>query len=177
MNKVIQFAKRIDALSQWVGEKASLLLIPLTCIAIFEVIMRYIFNRPTIWAWDVNIQLGAVLVALVGAHALLSGMFVRVDIVVNRLPRKVGQWLDLIMSIVPLFAAGILAKLAFSQAWKSCLKQECLASTWMPYIYPLRIVVALGFALLLLQVISRIIHSLSLVLGVEAAVLSPREDN
>jgi len=167
----------IDAVSKWIGEKSSLLMIPLVCIAMMEVILRYVFNSPTVWAWDVNIQLGATLVILAGPYTLLSGLFVRVDILVNRLPTKIGLWMDLILSAVPLFAVGVLVKLSTSQAWTACVRGECLASTWMPPIYPLRIVVAGGFILLLLQIFSRIMRTSLIIAGAEAGMVPAREDN
>ena len=169
MNKMRLVADWIDAASKWVGEKASLLMIPLVLIAMMEVVLRYVFNSPTIWAWDVNIQLGAMLVSLAGAYALLNGLFVRVDIVINYLPPKIRVWLELVLSIVPLFAVGVMVKLGVVQALVACKRGECLASTWMPPIYPLRIVVAAGFVLLLLQVISRTIRTFLVVAGHENA--------
>lgn len=177
MKKIRLLADWIDAVSRWIGEKASLLMIPLVLIAMMEVILRYVFNHPTIWAWDVNIQLAATLIVLAGPYTLLKGLFVRVDILVNHLPPKVSAWMDLILSVVPLFAAGILLKLAIRQAWVACVRGECLASTWMPPIYPLRIVVAAGFTLLFLQIISRVIRTYLVIIGVEAGTVSVREEN
>ncbi|MCF8077927.1 MAG: TRAP transporter small permease subunit [Desulfobacterales bacterium] len=178
MNKLKFIADCIDAVCKWIGEKVSLLMIPLVGIAMMEVILRYVLNRPTIWAWDVTIQIGAALIALAGAYTLQSGLFVRVDLLVDRLPRKAALWLDLVLSIVPLFAVGVLVKLGVTQAIDSCLRGECLASTWMPPIYPLRIIVAVGFILLLLQIVSRIIRNLLSIVGSEEKPLvSAREEN
>lgn len=174
MRIVRLFNDRVDFISQWIGEKAALLFIPLTCIAFFEVVMRYAFNSPTVWAWDVNIQLGAALIALAGGFILLKEFFVRVDVIVNHLPAKLNRWLDLVLSVVPLFAVGVLAQLAIRQAWQSLLNQESLSSTWMPPLYPLRIVVAAGFILLFLQIVSRTLRTLLICLTEEKNGFSQR---
>ena len=174
MNKAKWVADGIDSINRWIGEKASLLLIPLMGIALLEVILRYAFNRPTIWAWDVNIQLGAALISLTGAYILLDGLFVRVDIVISRLPPRLRLWVDLVTSVVPLFAVGILVKLGIEHAWRSSLAQEHLSTTWMPPIYPLRIVVAIGFVLLFLQIIANVIRSVLGALGYGQPIVEPK---
>jgi len=49
----------IDKINEWVGKAVCLLLIPLVLITAYEVVMRYVVQRPTIWSWDLNIQIFA----------------------------------------------------------------------------------------------------------------------
>ena len=72
------------ASAEWAGKLASLLLIPLVFITCFEVFMRYVVAMPTIWAWDLNIQIFAAIVMLGGAEALRKGAHIVVDVVVDK---------------------------------------------------------------------------------------------
>jgi TRAP-type mannitol/chloroaromatic compound transport system permease small subunit len=45
-----KFVVVIDAISAWVGRIASFLMVPCVIAVIWEVSMRYIFHRPTLWA-------------------------------------------------------------------------------------------------------------------------------
>ena len=65
MNTVIRV---IDKTNEWVGKAVSFLLIPLVLITAYEVVMRYIVERPTIWSWDLNIQIFAAIIMLGGGY-------------------------------------------------------------------------------------------------------------
>ncbi len=60
------FIRTVDKMNGWIGKAVSLLLIPLVLITAFEVVMRYIVKRPTIWSWDLNIQIFAAIIMLGG---------------------------------------------------------------------------------------------------------------
>ena len=55
----------IDAFSNWSGRIFSLLIFPLVLGITYEVIVRYAFNAPTIWAYDVSYM-------LYGSHFMLE---------------------------------------------------------------------------------------------------------
>ena len=67
------FVRLVDGISEWAGKLASLLLIPSVLITCFEVFMRYVVAMPTIWAWDLNIQIFAAIVMLGGAEDPAKG--------------------------------------------------------------------------------------------------------
>ena len=90
------FVRLVDGISEWAGKLASLLLIPLVLITCFEVFMRYIVSMPTIWAWDLNIQIFAAIVMLGGAEALRKGAHIVVDVVVDKAKPRTRALLDLI---------------------------------------------------------------------------------
>lgn len=60
------FLRVVDTFNTWLGRIGGWLFLPLTVIIFLDVVLRYIFNSPTIWAWDVNVQLMGALVALGG---------------------------------------------------------------------------------------------------------------
>ncbi len=53
-SKILQ---TIDNMNEWVGRIASFGYVAILLIQVMEVILRYVFNSPTIWAWDINAQL------------------------------------------------------------------------------------------------------------------------
>ena len=103
MTKAEAFCKRIDAVNKWAGIIASMLLLPLVGIVMIEVILRYFFKAPTIWAWDINVQLAAVIAIMAGGYGLLSGGHVSVDLISGHLSPKAKARLDLATSIIFFF--------------------------------------------------------------------------
>jgi TRAP-type mannitol/chloroaromatic compound transport system permease small subunit len=145
------FVRLVDGISEWAGKLASLLLIPLVLITCFEVFMRYIVSMPTIWAWDLNIQIFAAIVMLGGAEALRKGAHIVVDVVVDKAKPRTRALLDLITS--PIFFFGMLVLLAggwnqFSLSWKF---RETMPTVWAPPYYTMKFMVPLGAFLLMLQ--------------------------
>ena len=69
----------IDAFSDWSGKAVAWLILPLVLSLTYEAIARYLFNAPTLWAFDLSYMLyGAIF--MLGAHyTLLKGAHIRTD--------------------------------------------------------------------------------------------------
>ena len=44
----------IDTVSLWTGRTVALLIIPMLAGLTYEVVARYLFNAPTVWAYDIT---------------------------------------------------------------------------------------------------------------------------
>ena len=80
-----RFIDRIDLINRHISNGVSFLFVPMTLIAMYEVVMRYAFDSPTTWAWDINVQLFCAIVVLGAGHTLRQGGHVIMDILVNKL--------------------------------------------------------------------------------------------
>jgi TRAP-type C4-dicarboxylate transport system permease small subunit len=85
----------IDQVCRGGGVAAALALLTMSLITFYEVLMRYVFNRPTIWVHEVGGYMLVVIGLLGAAYTLLHERHVRVDLVLMRLPRRVQAWLNL----------------------------------------------------------------------------------
>jgi TRAP-type mannitol/chloroaromatic compound transport system permease small subunit len=155
MPKATAFIKSIDRLNEQVGKMVSYLVVPLTLIIVFEVIMRYAFDAPTLWAWDVNMYLGGLMTVLGAGYAHLYKSHVSVEFLLEKWPPSRKVLLDLILSPLIIFPLAILAWYGFEAAWQSVKINEHHSSLWEPPIYPLRIAIPVGAVLFLLQAVSR----------------------
>lgn len=159
------FVRLVDGISEWTGKLASLLMIPLVLITCFEVFMRYIVAKPTIWAWDLNIQIFAAIVMLGGAEALRKGAHIVVDVVVDNTKPRTRAILDLVTS--PIFFFGMLVLFLggwdqFSLSWRL---RETMPTVWAPPYYTMKFMVPLGTFLLILQGIAEFWKKLEVVRG------------
>ncbi len=162
MTKAEAFCKRIDAVNKWAGIIASMLLLPLVGIVMIEVILRYFFKAPTIWAWDINVQLAAVIAIMAGGYGLLSGSHVSVDLISGHLTPKAKARLDLATSSIFFFVMVTLIWVAISRAGYSVSTRELYTSLFEPPLYPLRIVIAISLFLMLIQGIAKFIRDLAI---------------
>lgn len=150
----------IDVLNERMGNTVGWMVIPLALLIVMEVILRYVFNKPTIWAWDVEVQLQGVLIAIGGGYALLRGSHVSVDILASRLSSRKRAIVDAITGPVLIIALSLLLWKVAQYTWNSVLVREDYTSTWGPPIYPLKVAIFVGISAMLLQGIARWIRDL-----------------
>jgi TRAP-type mannitol/chloroaromatic compound transport system permease small subunit len=149
--KVLRY---IDKLNEYAYIGVSLLFVPLTCISMVEVAMRYLFNRPTIWAWDINVQLFSAIVVFGAGHTLFRGGHVTMDILISRFSRKTQLVCSLGTYLVFLFSMALVLLKVGSFAWDSVQLGERASTLFAPPVYPLKVGIFIGMTLLFLQAIS-----------------------
>ena len=165
-----RFCQVVDALNEWSGRIAACLIIPMLLIVTYDVIMRYLFNRPTVWAWDINVQLLGVSVALGGGYTLLHNGHIGVDVLVEGLGRRKKAIIDLITSIFFFIGIGVLVREAGRVAWASVRTKEVDFTYFAPPVYPLKVIIAIGFLLLFVQGISKFVKDIATVMSKEEKI-------
>ena len=164
MKKAEAFCRRVDAVNHWAGKIVAWAVVPMMVFIIIEVTLRYIFNNPTIWVWDVNVQLLALIAIMGSGYTLLHGGHVSMDVLAVRLSARRRAILDLIISLLFFFCIGVLVWKVGVSAWNSVQAREVYNTIFGPPLYPLRVVIVVGVALLLLQGIVKFIRDLSVVI-------------
>ena len=159
ISKAVYFAKKIDGINEVIGKGIAYLIVPLTFILFFEVVMRYVFNAPTIWSWDVNMYLGGLMLILGGGYAHLHKAHVIVEVFLEKMSRKQRVLLDLIISPLVLLPLAILVWFGWEAAWASIKANEHYTSLWEPPIYYLKLSIPVGGVLFFFQEISHIISN------------------
>ena len=82
----------IDQLNYWVARIVSWAVVVIIAATVYEVIMRYVFNAPTIWVFEFNYLLHGPYFLLIGAYTFAVNGHVNVDIFYGRLkPRAAKQ--------------------------------------------------------------------------------------
>ena len=150
-SKILQ---TIDNVSEWVGRVAAFGYVAILFIQVMEVILRYVFNSPTIWAWDVNAQLFMGVSILGGGYVLLREGHVRVDVLYGRVSERKKATFDLISYTLTILALALLTWQLGDMTWGSWQIKERSWSLFSPPIYPLKTVFLIGVLLLLLQAIA-----------------------
>ncbi len=167
MKKALIFCRAIDSVNERVGRIASFAVLPLVILVAIEVLARYALNRPTIFAWDINIQLYGLLVMLGAGYALLTKGHVVVDVIITHFSPKVRAILELITSSFFFLCTGTLMWTSAGVAWESTLSKESYTSIWSPPIYPFKIMIFVGGCLLLLQGIAKFIRDIAVIASKE----------
>lgn len=157
------FIRIVDKTNTWVGKAVSFLLIPLVLITTYEVVMRYIVKHPTIWSWDLNIQIFAGIIMLGGGYTLLQKGHVVVDVLVSDLSAKKRAILDIFTSFFFFLGMIVLILGGWEMAWISLKAKETMPTIWAPPYYTMKLLIPVGAFLVLLQGISEFLKKLMVV--------------
>jgi|TARA_B110000977_G_scaffold85951_1_gene114536 TRAP-type mannitol/chloroaromatic compound transport system permease small subunit len=104
----MKFVHAIEGLSLWVGRAFGWCILILTLSIAYEVFVRYVLNSPTVWAFDMMIQMYGALFLMCGAYALAQDTHVRADVLYRLFPVKVQASLDFVLYFL-FFFPGVLA--------------------------------------------------------------------
>ena len=80
---------KIDRFSLWIGRIVCWLTIPLFGAMVFEVIARYAFIAPTMWAYDISRMFAGALFMLGSGYALSKGVHIRADFLYRNWPIRI----------------------------------------------------------------------------------------
>ncbi len=143
----------VDGLSAWVARIAALAVIALMLTLTYEVVMRFGFNRPTAWSFNVSYFLNSFFVMMGAAYTLQRDGHVRVDLLYSRYPERVRAVYDAVMLLavfVPMWVFLLMSMWPnIMNSWRS--GERAAVGTWLPVIYPFKSWVFLAICLLLLQ--------------------------
>jgi len=97
-----------DQFVVWIGRAFAWGIFILTAAVMYEVITRYFFNAPTLWAFDFTIQMYGAVFMMGGASAMSTKTHVKADMYYNKLSEKGQAILDLVLFIC-FYAPGVFA--------------------------------------------------------------------
>jgi TRAP-type mannitol/chloroaromatic compound transport system permease small subunit len=160
----------IDGFTDRTGTIISWLSLPLVLGVAYEVGSRYLFNAPTVWAYDMTYMLYGSLFMLGAAYALHKGAHIRTDFFWEKFSTRKKGWIDTISYIVFFFPSlMMLLLISLNEFHYSFQINETSDQTpWRPVLWPFKFVVPLACLLLLIQGVSELIKSIYMVrMGVE----------
>lgn len=152
----------IDAVSEWSGVLVAPLVLVYLVILLYEMVSRYFFNAPTIWAHETSTFVFGAQFMLGGAYCYCRGSMVNVEVFHDRLPMRARAIFDLFLFVVPVVVLGAMVWLGGSFFLDSFAVHEHSESLFSPPLYPLRGVIPVAAFLVLLQAIAKFIRDLHL---------------
>jgi TRAP-type mannitol/chloroaromatic compound transport system permease small subunit len=105
---VIFIIHSIEQLSIWIGRAFGWCILILTLSVAYEVFVRYVLNAPTVWAFDMMVQMYGALFLMAGPYALAQDTHVRADVFTRFLSARWQARIDFVLYIV-FFFPGMVA--------------------------------------------------------------------
>ena len=95
----------IDRISLFLGRVTMMLILILLVVMIYEVMMRYLFESPTLWANELSLWIAGIVFLASGLPVQQQGQHIRIDIIYQRLPARGRQLCDG-LAVLAIFAFG-----------------------------------------------------------------------
>jgi len=148
--------RAIDWMSEHSGQFVAFWTINAVFAYAFEVIARYIFNKPTIWVHESSFLLFGMQYLLAGAYAYLHGSHVAVDIVYNKFPKRGQYGLDIFTSVFSYIFFIVLVGTSYGFMMDSIGMRERTMETWQIQYYPVKAMMLVGGILIVLATTSKL---------------------
>ncbi|WP_368639679.1 TRAP transporter small permease [Castellaniella ginsengisoli] len=150
LNALTRFA---NGVSWCASQLASVSAAVLTIAMVYEVAARYVFDAPTVWAFDIAYMANGAVFLLGVAYVLREDAHIRIDVLRNRLPARFNhgvQGVAYLLVLAPFF--GMLSWIAATHTWRAWVRHEVeTVSPWAPLMWPFYLCFAIGLTALTLQ--------------------------
>ena len=166
MNALLALSRAIDALTERIGRFVYWLILVVVLISAANATVRKAFNYSSNSYLEIQWYLFS-LIFLVGAgYTLMRNEHVRIDIVTGRLSPRAQNWIDVVGIVFFLFPMTIIIGwLSWPLFMDAFVRHEVSTNAGGLIIWPARLMVPIGFALLFVQGISELIKRLAFLGG------------
>lgn len=146
-------ARLVDRLAIASGNLVAWLIAPMVLSLVYEVVARYLFNAPTLWAYDMTFMLYGSFFMLGAAFTLQRKGHVRTDSYYAGWSPRRQAVVDAVGTLLVLMpVAAVFAFVGwgyFVKAWNT--NETFVSSAWQPIAWPFKLVMPVTGVLLMVQ--------------------------
>ena len=166
MKGLLALSRAIDALTERVGRFVYWLILVVVIISALNATVRKLFNYSSNAYLEIQWYLFSFIFLIGAGYTFLRNEHVRIDIITGRLSPRAQNWIDVIGIVFFLFPmAIIIGWLSWPLFMDSFVRHEVSTNAGGLIIWPARIMVPIGFALLLIQGVSELIKRVAFLRG------------
>jgi len=166
MHALLRAARLIDTLTEQVGRAARWLILLTALISAGNAAARYAFNISSNAWLEIQWYLFAAVFLLCAGYALKHNQHVRVDVVATRFSRRTQAGIEIFGTVFFLLPMAVLILWlswpVFVDSWRS---GEVSSNANGLVLWPARLLVPAGFALLVLQGVSELVKRIAFLCG------------
>lgn len=116
-----------------VCSRISMIMIALIVIVMFyEVVSRYVFARPTLWANELSLWIAAFVFLFAGQYAMQQRSHIRIYVIYDMMPRWMQKTADILSLLLLLTFVFALVWGGYDDAVRRFLRMETFGTAWDP---------------------------------------------
>ena len=166
MQGLLSFSRAVDALNEKIGKAAAWLIFAAVLVSTVNALIRYGFSISSNAWLELQWYLFAGTFLLCAPWTLKCNEHIRIDVVTGRFSPRVHAWIDIIgglVFLIPLCIVILWSAVPF--AWDSITSGENSSNAGGLIVWPSKVLIPIGFFLLLLQGISEVIKRVAFLKG------------
>jgi len=169
MKPLLKLSAHIDKLNERVGSLATWAVLAAVLVSALNAIVRKIFNTSSNAFLELQWYLFSAIFLLCAGYTLLRNEHVRIDIITSRLSPRAQNWIDIIGILIFLLPMAVLVVwLSWPSFMNAFNSGEHSNNAGGLLVWPVRLLVPVGFALLMLQGFSELIKRIAFLRGLIA---------
>jgi len=153
-------ARTVNATNQWIGRILAVGILPIILLVVYEVVMRYVFQSPTIWNTELVSFLFAGYILLGGGYTLLHRAHVNMDVVYSRLSPRTQALFDVLTASVVFLYCAVLLDQGVRLALDTWEAGRTSGTDWNPPLFPVQVALPIGAFLMLIQAAIKFVRDL-----------------
>lgn len=166
VNLLIRWSRGIDQTTAWIGRGVSWLILVAVLVSAGNAVVRKSFDMSSNAWLELQWYLFGAVFMLAAAWALQKNEHVRIDVVSSRLSQRTRLRIDLICHLLFLMPfVTLMVWLSWPFFWRSWTTGEQSMNAGGLIMWPAKILILLGFVVLVFQGISEIIKSIAILRG------------
>lgn len=116
-----------------VVSRAAMILTALTVLVMFyEVVLRYLFSAPTLWANELSLWMASFIFLFAGQYAMQQRSHIRIYVIYDLMPRWMQKSADVLSCFLIVFFAFALVWGNYADAMRRFLRMETFGTAWDP---------------------------------------------
>jgi len=166
LNALLALSRAIDGFSERVGRTVCWLILAAVLISAANAVVRKAFNVSSNSFLEIQWYLFSVVFLFCAGYTLLRNQHVRIDVIAGRLSPQAQAWIDILGTLFFLLPMALtimwLSWPVFVQAY---VRHEVSTNAGGLLIWPARLLVPIGFFLLVIQGVSELIKRVAFLKG------------
>ena len=131
----------------------------IVAIIFYEVVMRYVFERPTLWVNEMSLWLAGMIYLFAGLYAMQQRSHIRIYVIYDLVPRWLQRVFDIISTALICAFAIALVWGGFGEAYAKLMRWETFGTAFDPPIpATMKPLILLLVVVIALQAVSNLIH-------------------
>ncbi len=166
MSSLLSLSRLIDRLNERIGQAFYWLVLVTVLISAANAIVRKVFNYSSNGLLEIQWYFFSAIFLFLAGYTLLRNEHVRIDVISSRLSKRAQTWIDILGTLFFLLPMAILLMwLSWPVFVDAYQRNEVSTNAGGLIIWPARLLVPVGFLLLILQGVSELIKRIAFLNG------------
>lgn len=125
-------ASTADRVAVFIGRVTMVMILVLTAVMLYEVILRYVFERPTLWANELSLWIAGFVFLCAGLYAMQQRSHIRIFLLYDVCPRWLQRMFDCISTLLIVVFALALIYGGYGEALDKLHRWETFGTAFDP---------------------------------------------